>query len=278
MLNQIVEKKKLAYGVHLFWIENPIISQKAKPGQFVIFRVHEHGERIPLTISGTDKDKFRVIVRAVGKSTYELCKLSKGEYIKDVVGPLGTPSEIKKYGKVLIIGGGVGIAAIAPIAKELIKQGNKVDVILGARSKEYIILENEFKEATNIFIVTDDGSKGEKAFPHQLMEKLLQKNKYDVAWAIGPALMMKSCSEIAKKYNLKIFVSLNSIMVDGTGMCGGCRVRIKDELKYTCVDGPEFDGRDVNWKSFLTRLSQYREEEKIAFENYLKKVGEPTWL
>ncbi|MBT1248211.1 MULTISPECIES: sulfide/dihydroorotate dehydrogenase-like FAD/NAD-binding protein [unclassified Thermosipho (in: thermotogales)] len=278
MLNNIVKKEKLAYGVHLLWIENPIISKKAKPGQFVIFRIHEGGERIPLTISKTKDNMFRVIVKAVGKSTYELCKLKENDYIKDVVGPLGTPSEIKHYGKVLAIGGGVGIAAIAPIVDALINVGNKVDTILAARNKESIILEDEFKNSDNLYFATDDGSKGEKLFPNQLMERLIKKEKYDVVWAIGPALMMKTCSEVAKQHNLKIFVSLNAIMVDGTGMCGGCRVRIKDTLKYTCVDGPEFDGRDVDWNSFLTRLSQYKTKEKKALENYLKIVGEPTWL
>lgn len=278
MKNKILEKRKLAYGVHEFWIENPTVSKNAKAGQFVIFRLYENGERIPLTISAVNKDSFRVIVKAIGKSTYELCRLNKGDFILDVVGPLGMPSEVKYYGNVLVVGGGVGIAAIAPIVKELLKEKNNVDVILGGRSKEYIILEDEFKNANNIYIVTDDGSLGEKAYPHQFMEKLMQEKKYDIIWAIGPSKMMKACSEVAKKHDIKIWVSLNSIMVDGTGMCGGCRVRIGNELKYTCVDGPEFDGRLVDWESFEKRLNQYREEEKIALSRYLQEVGEPTWL
>lgn len=276
--NIIVEKERLAYGIHMFWIENELVANKAKPGQFVIFRTHENGERIPLTIAGVKGNTFRVIVKAVGKSTYELCRLNKGDKIIDVAGPLGQPSEIKNYGNVLVIGGGVGIATIIPIVKELKNQKNKVDVILAARNKNYFILEEEFKNVDNLYFVTDDGSKGMKGYAHEMMEKLLQEKKYDISWAIGPSLMMQACSKIAKKYDLKIWVSLNAIMVDGTGMCGGCRVRIGEELKYTCVDGPEFDGRFVDWKSFNTRLSQYKEEEKLALEKYLEKVGEPTWL
>jgi len=276
--NLIVEKKKLAYGIHMFWIENELVANNAKAGQFVIFRIHENGERIPLTIAGVKDGTFRVIVKAVGKSTYELCRFEKGDKIIDIVGPLGQPSEIKNYGNVLVIGGGVGIATIIPIVKELKNHRNRVDVILAARNKDYFVLEEEFKEVNNLYFVTNDGSRGMKGYAHEMMEKLLKKKKYDISWAIGPSLMMKACSEVAKKYDLKIWVSLNAIMVDGTGMCGGCRVRISDELKYTCVDGPEFDGRLVDWESFNTRLIQYKEEEKLALEKYLEKVGEPTWL
>jgi ferredoxin--NADP+ reductase len=276
--NLIVEKKKLAYGIHMFWIENELVAKNAKAGQFVIFRAYENGERIPLTIAGIRNNTFRVIVKAVGKSTYELCRLKEGDKILDVVGPLGQPSEIKNYGNVLVIGGGVGIATIIPIVKELKNHGNSVDVILATRNKDYFVLEEEFTDVDNLYYVTDDGSKGMKGFAHEMMEKLLKEKKYDISWAIGPSLMMKACSEVATKYNLKVWVSLNAIMVDGTGMCGGCRVRIGNELKYTCVDGPEFDGRLVDWESFNTRLIQYREEEKLALEKYLEKVGEPTWL
>ncbi|MBO8160422.1 MAG: sulfide/dihydroorotate dehydrogenase-like FAD/NAD-binding protein [Thermosipho sp. (in: Bacteria)] len=277
-MNKIVEKKKLAYGIHMFWIKNEYVAKNAKAGQFVIFRIHESGERIPLTIAGIRDDEFRVIVKAVGKTTYEMCRLKAGDSILDIVGPLGQPSEISKFGKVLVIGGGVGIATIIPIVKELKNKNNKVDVILAARNKNYFILEEEFKNVDNVYFVTDDGSRGFKGFAHQMMEKLLEEEKYDISWAIGPSLMMKACSEIAEKHNLKIWVSLNSIMVDGTGMCGGCRVRIGNELKYTCVDGPEFDGRLVDWESFNSRLIQYKEEEQIALQKYLEKVGEPTWL
>lgn len=262
----------------MLWIENELVAKNAKAGQFVIFRIYENGERIPITIAGTKNNEFRVIVKAVGKSTYELCRLREGDYIQDVVGPLGQPSEIRKYGNVLVVGGGVGIATIIPIVNELKKHNNKVDVILAARNKNYFILEEEFHEVDNLYFVTDDGSRGFKGFAHEMMEKLLKEKNYDVAWAIGPSLMMKACSDISRKYNLKIWVSLNAIMVDGTGMCGGCRVKINDELKYTCVDGPEFDGRFVDWESFNTRLTQYKEEEKLALKKYLEKVGDPIWL
>lgn len=287
-MNLIISKKRLAYKIHEFWIDNPYISSHARPGQFVIVRINEYGERIPLTIAEVKDNVFRIVVKAVGKSTYELCSLSEGYSLYDVVGPLGKPSEIKFYGHVLIIGGGVGIAAILPIAKALKKNQNYVTVIIGARTKNELILSDEFSFADKVIKVTDDGSEGIKGNVIDVMEEEL-KVDYQIAWAVGPAIMMKLASEVAKRNNLPIWVSLNSIMIDGTGMCGGCRTILKkeksldqksdnDEIKYVCVDGPEFDGRFVDWDSFMKRLNQYKNEERIALERYLSQVGEPSWL
>ncbi|MFN3691471.1 MAG: sulfide/dihydroorotate dehydrogenase-like FAD/NAD-binding protein, partial [Fervidobacterium sp.] len=259
-MNLIISKKKLAYKIYEFWIDNPYISSHAKPGQFVIVRISEYGERIPLTIAEVKDDAFRIVVKAVGKSTYELCSLSEGYSLYDVAGPLGRPSEIKFYGNVLIVGGGVGIAAILPIAKALKENKNYVTVIIGARTKNELILSDEFSFADKVIKVTDDGSEGIKGTVIDIMEEELRIG-YQIAWAVGPAVMMKLASEVAGKNNLPIWVSLNSIMIDGTGMCGGCRTVLRKEksldekvndgeIKYVCVDGPEFDGRFVDWESF----------------------------
>lgn len=280
--NVILRKRKLAYGVYDFWIKNDFIGKKAKPGQFVIVRVSEKGERIPLTIADSNGEAFRIVVKAIGKSTYELCSLNEGDVLHDVVGPLGKPSEIKRYGNVLIIGGGVGIAAILPIAKALKNIGNNVTVIIGAKTSQELILKDEFTFADKLLPTTDDGSFGYKGNVIDAMKIELENENYNVIWSIGPAIMMKLSSEIATDYNIPIWVSLNSIMIDGTGMCGGCRTVIKtnnsEKIEYVCVDGPEFDGRYVDWNSFIKRLNQYKEQEKLALERYLKEVGEPTWL
>ncbi len=277
-MNKIISKRRLGYGVFEFWIENPNISKKSLPGQFVVLKINESGERIPLTVADAKDNMFRIVVKAVGKTTYELCRLNEGDTIQSVSGPLGRPSEIEKYGKVLIIGGGIGIAAILPIAKALKNIGNNVTVVLGARTSDQLILKDEFDFADRLILSTDDGSVGVKGNVAQVMEELLEKEKFDIAWAVGPAVMMKACSLIAKKKDLLIYVSLNSIMIDATGMCGGCRAVIDNQIKYVCVDGPEFDGRKVDWDVFISRLNQYRDLERIALERYLEKVGEPKWL
>lgn len=278
----VTRKSRLAYGVFEFWIYHPLVARRARPGQFVIVRTTDRGERIPLTIVETSDDAFRIVVKAVGKSTYQLCAINPGERLSDVVGPLGKPSEIKFYGDVLVVGGGVGIAAILPIAKALKEAGNSVTVVIGARSAEELILKDEFAFADELRVATDDGSAGMKGTVIDAMASALMERKFDIAWAVGPAAMMKFASLKAAEFDLPIWVSLNSIMVDGTGMCGGCRVTIKGEsghrIEYTCVDGPEFDGRFVDWDVFISRLNQYRTQEEIALKTYLAEVGEPTWL
>jgi ferredoxin--NADP+ reductase len=284
--NIIISKSRLAKGTYEFWIDNELIAGNAKPGQFVIIRTSEKGERIPITIADSYGSAFRIVVKAVGKSTIELCMKNEKEQLFDVVGPLGKPSEINYYGKVIVIGGGVGIAAILPIAKALKNAGNVVVVILGAKTSSELILKNDFAFADKVVVCTDDGSEGIKGTVVDGMLKEFEIEKPNIIWSVGPAVMMKATSKIASEYNVPIWVSLNAIMVDGTGMCGGCRVLLrkeeegsaKEEIKYVCVDGPEFDGRYVDWDSFIRRLQQYREEEKKALEKFLEKVGDISWL
>jgi len=284
--NIVISKNRLARGTYEFWIENELIARNAKPGQFVIIRTSEKGERIPITIADTYDHAFRIVVKAVGKSTIELCMKDEKEQLFDVVGPLGKPSEINYYGKVMVIGGGVGIAAILPIAKALKKAGNVVTVVLGAKTSSELILKNEFTFANKVVVCTDDGSEGIKGTVVDAMLEEFEMEKPNMIWSVGPAMMMKATSKVASEHNVPIWVSLNAIMVDGTGMCGGCRVllrkeengALKEEIKYVCVDGPEFDGRYVDWDSFIRRLQQYKEEEKKALEKFLEKVGDISWL
>ncbi len=280
---KILKKRKLAHLVHDFVIEAPKIARHAKPGHFIVIRIHERGERIPLTIADVDRDSgtFRMIVRAVGKTTYELCMMKEGDEVLDVVGPLGKPSEIENYGRVLLIGGGVGIATLYPIAKALKEAGNEITSILGGRSAEYVIMQDEFKELGEIFITTDDGSLGMKGVVTDAMEYLVKDKgmRFDVAWAVGPTIMMKFCSLKGKELGIpKMWVSLNPIMVDGTGMCGACRITVGGEIKFACVDGPEFDGYQVEWDELMRRMNQYKELEKKALERFLEKVGDVSWL
>ncbi len=275
-MNEIVRKEKLTVDVYDFFIRSPQIAKKAKPGQFVIVRIHEKGERIPLTVAGTYPEEgiFRMVVKVVGKTTHELSMMNEGDELLDVVGPLGRESEIKRYGRVLLVGGGVGIATLYPIAKALKEVGNEVTVILGARSEEYLIMVEDFKMLCDTFLVTEDGSRGMKGLVTDAMDLLLKEKHYDVCWAVGPTIMMKFCTLKAKEYGVPIWVSLNPIMVDGTGMCGACRVNVRGEIKFACVDGPEFRGEDVDWDELLKRLAQYREQEKMSYERFLKAVGE----
>jgi len=277
--NRIIKKSRLAPQVYDFVIENEQIAAKARPGQFIVARAHEKGERIPLTIADLYKDSFRMVVRGVGKTTYELCMMNENDVLSDVTGPLGNPSEIAYFGNVMLVGGGVGIATLLPIAKELKKHGNKLHVILGGRSKEYVIMLDEFEKiADELIITTDDGSFGIKGVVTDGMDLVMNKSKIEVAWAVGPTIMMKFCSLKAKELGLKIWVSLNPIMVDGTGMCGACRVTVDGQLKFACVDGPEFDGTKVDWDELLVRLSQYRDEEELSLRKFKESVGDLSWL
>lgn len=275
---RILKRRRLAEGTYDFWVKAPEVAQHTKPGQFLVVRVHERGERIPLTIADAQDDKVRIVVKAVGKTTYELCSRKEGDELADVVGPLGRPSEIDRFGRVLLIGGGVGIAAIYPIARELKRVGNHVTVILGGRTAEQVIMRDEFRFADRVLITTDDGSLGIKGVVTDAMKQVLDNDEVGVAWAIGPTIMMKFCALLARERALKIWTSLNPIMVDGTGMCGACRVSVDGKIKFACVDGPEFDGRFVDWDELLKRLTIYREEEQKSLQRYLEKVGDITWL
>lgn len=272
---KIVEKTELNPIEFEIFVEAPRIAKKAKAGQFVILRIDELGERIPLTVVDTDEEKglVRLIFQVIGKSTAALAALQAGDSLADVVGPLGKATEIENYGKVMLVGGGVGIAALFPIVKALKKAGNHVITILGAKNKELMILADECKTYSDeLIVMTDDGSLGEKGLVTDAMEAVFAKEDINMAWAIGPSIMMKFCTLTAQKAEVPIFVSLNPIMVDGTGMCGGCRVTIDEEIKFACVDGPEFLGAGVDWDEFINRMGQYRTEEGISNEAYEKQV------
>lgn len=274
---KILKKEVLAPNIKKFVVLAPEVAQKALPGQFVIVRVCEEGERIPLTIADFDKKKgtVTIVFQEVGKTTYHLGTLNEGEEILDFVGPLGKPSEIEKFGTVCCIGGGVGTPEIYPVARALKEIGNYILVIIGARTKELVIMENEMRKvADEIYITTDDGSYGMKGLVTDALKKLLVENKkIDRVIAVGPVIMMKAVSELTKEYNIKTIVSLNPMMLDGTGMCGICRVEIGGETKFACVDGPEFDGHLVNYDLLMARLRTYLEEEKISLKLFKEKMG-----
>lgn len=270
---KIIKSAQLSKNEFDFWIEAPRIASKAKPGQFVILRINEMGERIPLTIADTDSQNgaIRLIFQVIGKSTVALSKLKMGDTLMDLSGPLGMPTEIENYGTVLIVGGGVGIAAIFPIVKGLKKAGNRVITILGAKTKELVILQEECRQYSDeLIITTDDGSLGMKGLVTEAMEKVIARESINCSWAIGPSIMMKFCTLTASKHGLPIFVSLNPIMIDGTGMCGGCRVTVADSIKFACVDGPEFEGTEVDWDEFINRMKQYKTEEEECLADYEK--------
>jgi len=273
-MNEILEKSSLAYGIKLLKIKNPLIAQKAQPGQFVVIRLKETSERIPLTLQGFDRTAgtITIVFQEVGKSTKELGLISVGDRVMDVVGPLGKPTEIDKFGNVICIGGGVGTPEMYPVARALKKKGNYIISIIGARSKDLLIMEEEMRDVSDeLYITTDDGTYGDKGFvTDALKEILLRSKKIDRVLAVGPVIMMKAVSEVTRPYKIKTLVSLNPIMLDATGMCGACRVEVGGETKFACVDGPEFDGHLVNYELLLQRLSTYLKEEKESMELFLK--------
>lgn len=262
----ILQKRKLAENTYLMEIEAPHIAKKARAGQFIILRIDEKGERIPLTIADSSKRTISLVFLVVGKTTTQLSLLKKGDLLMDVVGPLGNPSKIQQYGNVVIIGGGLGIAPIYPIAKALKEANNKVTAIIGAKNKKYLFWENHFKDICNkVLIATDDGSKGRKGFVSDVLKELMQKEKIDLVIAIGPPIMMRVIAEITRN-RIKTIVSLNPIMIDGMGMCGGCRVLIDEKIKFACCDGPEFNAHHVDWNELMNRNKTYLEEEKLSLE------------
>jgi len=268
---KITEKKILAKDIKLIGVEAPHITYNAKAGNFIVVIVDEKGERVPLTIYDWDKEKGVVymVFMEVGASTKKLGLLNAGDYLFAIAGPFGKPFHIDNYGNVVIIGGGVGTPAIFPIARELKKSGNKVTSIIGYRTKELVILENEMKSVSDeVLIATNDGSYGEKGLVTDVLQKLINKGeKIDIVIAVGPVIMMKAVSDLTKKYNLKTIVSLNAIMIDATGMCGGCRVTVGGETKFSCVDGPDFDGHLVDFDQLLTRISAYKDKEQESIEH-----------
>ena len=265
---EILKKEILSDNVKLMEIKAPLVAKKAQAGQFIILRIDEEGERIPLTIADYDRKNgtITVIFMEVGKTTKQLGTMEVGDKLLNFAGPLGVASEIEKYGTCVMIGGGVGIAPLYPIVRELKKVGNHVISILGARNKSLLMLEKEIEEFSDeLHICTDDGSKGKKGFVSNVLQEIIDSGKkIDIVWAIGPVIMMKVVADLTKKYNIKTMVSLNPIMVDGTGMCGGCRVTVGGEIKFACVDGPEFDGHKVDFDNLMLRNRRFLKEEEHA--------------
>lgn len=265
---KIVKKEMLNSTVCKMIISAPLVAKKAEPGQFIILRTNNDSERIPLTIADFDRDNgtVTIIYQIVGGSTMELNRKEEGEELKDFVGPLGVKSKLDGLKKIAVVGGGVGCAIAYPVAKKLNELGATVHSIIGFRNKDLIILEDDFKKISEeTVIMTDDGSYGEKGLVTNALEKLiLAGNKYDEIFAIGPIVMMKFVTEVAKKYDLKITVSMNPIMIDGTGMCGGCRLNVGGETKFACIDGPDFDGKLVDFDEVMRRNGMYREFETHA--------------
>lgn len=264
-MNKIVYKKQLSADVYMMKIEAPLIAEERKPGQFIIFMLNTDGERIPLTIADADEKSgtITIIFQAVGKTTHLLSELNEGDSIKHLVGPLGTPTHIENFGTVVCVGGGIGVAPMHPIAKGMKEAGNKVIIIMGARNKDLLILEEEMTEiADELIVCTDDGSYGRKGLVTEPLKEICERTpKPDMAVAIGPPVMMKFCAETTRPYEVKTLVSLNTIMIDGTGMCGGCRVLVDGKTKFVCVDGPEFDGHLVDFDNMTKRLGAYKKEE-----------------
>jgi glutamate synthase (NADPH/NADH) small chain len=271
-MNKIVLKKQLSEKVFLFEIEAPLIAKSRKAGNFIIVRVGENGERVPLTIADAsiERGTITIVVQKVGLSSTKLCNLNEGDYITDVVGPLGNPTHIENFGTVVCAGGGVGVAPMLPIIRALKAAGNRVLSVIAGRSKELVILENEVRQSSDeLIIMTDDGSYGEKGVVTVGIEKFItQEEHVDKVFAIGPPIMMKFCCLMAQKYNVPVEVSLNTIMVDGTGMCGACRLSIGGKTKFVCIDGPEFDGSLVDWDEMFKRMGTFRDAEREEMEHY----------
>jgi ferredoxin--NADP+ reductase len=270
---EILEKEVFSDVTKLVVVSAPDVAHKAKAGQFVVVRVVEEGERIPLTIADFDRERgtITLVFQEVGKSTMHLGTLQQGDSLASLTGPLGRPTEIKNYGTVICVGGGVGIAVVYPIARELRAAGNHVISIIGARTKDLLFWEDKMRTVSDELIVcTDDGSYKRKGLVTEPLKELLEERD-DVShvWAIGPAIMMKFCALTAKPFGVPTIVSLNSVMVDGTGMCGSCRVEVDGKTKFVCVDGPEFDGHQVDWDQLLARQRIYLPEEKLAKEKFL---------
>ena len=267
---EIVSREDLAPVTKLLVVQAPDVARKAEAGQFLVIRIDEEGERIPLTVADYDRDEgtVTIVFQEIGKSTKQLGKLQAGDCLADLVGPLGLPSEIEYFGTVMCVGGGVGIAPIYPIARALKEAGNYVISIIGARNKGLLFWEDKMRAVSDELIVcTDDGSYARKALVTEPMKEMLESVRtVNKIWAIGPAIMMKFCALTSKPYGVDTLVSLNSIMVDGTGMCGACRVEVGGNTRFVCVHGPEFDGHQVNWDLLLNRQRMYLNEEKRALE------------
>ncbi len=276
---KILHKEQLSENVFLMRLEAPLIAEERKAGQFIMLQIDlDYGERIPLTIADADKEEgsITIIYQVVGLTTDELSRMEVGDDIPVLVGPLGKPTHVENFGTVVCVGGGIGVAPLHPIAQAMKEAGNKVIIIMGARNKELMIMEEDMKKiADELIIVTDDGSYGRKALVTEPLKEICERpEKPDLAVAIGPPIMMKFCSKTTEPYKVPTVVSLNTIMVDGTGMCGGCRVNVGGEVKFVCVDGPEFDGHQVDFDNMMARLNSFKEIEQEKHKCYLDKITE----
>ena len=265
-MHKVVYKRQLSHDMFWMELEAPYVAAKARPGQFIIFRVDEYGERVPLTMAGSNKEKgtVTIIFQAVGRSTSLLSQVEEGESIADITGPLGRPTEMEGLKRVCVVGGGTGNALAYPVAKGLHEAGVIVDMVSGFKTEELIVLEDEFKAAVdNFYLMTDDGTKGEKGFTTDKLKALIDSGvQYDEVITVGPPVMMKFVCKVTEPYGIKTIASLTALMIDGTGMCGGCRVSVGGETKYACVDGPEFDGQLVDWDTLIARNAYYMAEEQ----------------
>ena len=277
MAYKILTKKILNPQIFMMEVEAPLVARKAEPGQFIILRTNEYGERVPFTIADFDREKgtVTIIVQVVGKTTQDMLKMEEGESLSDFAGPLGIPTELEGIKKVAVIGGGLGTAIAYPQAKKLHSLGADVTVITGFRNKELVILEDELKAVSNkLIITTDDGSNGLQGFvTDRLKEQIEAGEKFDKVIAIGPLVMMRAVCNLTKQYDIPTVVSMNPIMIDGTGMCGGCRVIVDGETKFACVDGPDFDGHKIDWQAALNRQNMFKTHEKTACEEGKCRIG-----
>ncbi len=276
-MHKILLLEKIGPDIYLYKFHAPDVARFREPGQFVIIRISEDGERIPITIADVDRNEgsITLIIQSVGKTTLKLAQMKVGDSIPDITGPLGEPTHIEKVGNVLCVGGGIGIAPLYPVADAMKRIGNIVTGILGARSAELLILEEEMGAVCDeIVITTDDGSKGKKGLVTNAIQELVDAGKeYHLCVAMGPPVMMKFVSRLTKKLAIPTLVSLNPIMIDGTGMCGGCRVTVGGKTKFACVDGPEFDGHEVDFDELMVRLDTYKTEEKVSLDHYIGESG-----
>lgn len=277
MAFKIVTKKVLNPQIFLMEVEAPLVAKKAEPGQFIILRIDEYGERVPFTVADFDREKgtVTIIVQIVGKTTRDLAAMEAGEELLDFAGPLGLPTELEGYKKVAVIGGGLGTAIAYPQAKKLHNLGAQVHVITGFRDESLIILEEELKAVSDkLIITTDDGSNGVKGFVTDRLKELIEAGEqYDAVIAIGPLVMMRAVCNLTKEHNIKTIVSMNPVMIDGTGMCGGCRVIVGGKTKFACVDGPDFDGHEIDWQAAMNRQTMFKEYEKRACDEGHCRIG-----
>lgn len=271
---KVLEKEVVTYQVDSLVIDAPYIARHAHAGNFVVLRMHERGERIPLTIADSDTSKgtITLLFQKIGKTTEELGTLKQGDVIRDIAGPLGHPTPIKRYGHCVLVGGGIGSATLFPMLKALKQKKNKVTVVLGARSKDLIVWEDKFREIANdVQVITDDGSSGMKGIVTMPLKEVIESSVVKIAIAVGPVRMMQAVAELTRPYGLQTLVSLNPVMVEGTGMCGACRVHIAGKTKFACVEGPEFNAHEVDFEELINRLGFYREEEAESLAKYKKK-------